>query len=320
MALSESLRRASVAVVEYLGGAIGALTLLSLLGPVWWPLDLAANFRPQYLVLLTLFTVVAAALRKVDVAIALGVMAAINLWFVAPYLWGTVPEAAASAPRVEVMSFNGGISNPARDDVMEYIGDEDPDVVFLFESSFEWEDSARAADLPHRLVAVVPADRLSGITVMVRPDLAPEVIDVPFDAGDAVAVAVGSGSDRLTIIGFHPPSPTTGDRARERDDLLSAAGDWVAGRAEPVLVVGDLNATPFSTAHRALRRAGDLVDSLRGRGLQPTWPVGWGPLMIPIDHALHTEELAVVERRTGPAYESAHRPLFVTITAREARG
>jgi endonuclease/exonuclease/phosphatase (EEP) superfamily protein YafD len=80
-----------------------------------------------------------------------------------------------------------------------------------------------------------------------------------------------------------------------------------------VVVVGDLNATPWSHAYGVLRLGGGLVDTLRGRGLQPTWPEGWGFLMIPIDHVLHTRGLGSADRRTGPAFGSTHRPVLVRI-------
>jgi endonuclease/exonuclease/phosphatase (EEP) superfamily protein YafD len=37
--------------------------------------------------------------------------------------------------------------------------------------------------------------------------------------------------------------------------------------------------------------------------------------MIPIDHALFSGGLVLVERRTGPPFGSAHRPLLVTVAA-----
>ncbi|HSG77998.1 MAG TPA: endonuclease/exonuclease/phosphatase family protein, partial [Acidimicrobiia bacterium] len=177
---------------------------------------------------------------------------------------------------------------------------------------FEWEDAATAADLGLSFVSVVPRDRLAGVTVLARPDLAARIVDIPFDPSEAAAVEIVHDGDLVTVLGLHPPSPTDGRRADRRDALLEAAGDWVAVRSTPVLVVGDLNATPWSAGFRVLERRGSLVDSLRGRGFQPSWPDGFGPLMIPIDHALHTSDLAIAERRTGPANGSAHRPLVVT--------
>ncbi|MCJ7726089.1 MAG: endonuclease/exonuclease/phosphatase family protein, partial [Acidimicrobiia bacterium] len=142
----------------------------------------------------------------------------------------------------------------------------------------------------------------------------PRPMTVPFaDPGEAAAVEVTLGGDRIVVLVLHPPSPTSGERAARRNGILSAAGDWVAGIDAPVVVVGDFNTTPWSPAFRSLQVRGGLADTARGGGFQPSWPSGWGPAMIPIDHALHTGGVVVVERRTGPSFGSAHRPLMVTV-------
>jgi endonuclease/exonuclease/phosphatase (EEP) superfamily protein YafD len=210
------------------------------------------------------------------------------------------------------MTFNVGISNPNRAEVAAFISEEDPDVVFIFESSFEWEDAIRDAGLPLQIVAVVPRGRLAGVTVLARPELRPEHVDVDL-RGEVAAIGVDLGDERIEVLGIHPLSPTTGERAEGRDALIARATDWVATRPGEVVVVGDLNATPWSHAYSALRVRGRLVDTLRGRGFQPTWPEGWGVLMVPIDHVLHTPGLGSADRRTGPAFGSAHRPVLVEI-------
>jgi endonuclease/exonuclease/phosphatase (EEP) superfamily protein YafD len=55
------------------------------------------------------------------------------------------------------------------------------------------------------------------------------------------------------------------------------------------------------------------VNSLDGFGLQPTWPAGQPWFAIPIDHLLHSDQLTTVERSTGPANGSDHRPIEVTL-------
>jgi len=313
-----SVRRLAGDLVVLAGGSIAAATVLGLLGSAWWPFDLAANFRVQYLVVLPVLAAGAVLFgRRAAAAVMMGA-AVINLSLVAPYLWGRPHTAPAAGDPVEVVSFNVGISNSERGRVMQWLAAEDPDLVFLFESSFEWEDAARFAGLPYRMVAVVPPGRLSGVTILVRDELSPVLLEIPFDVREAAAVRIEADGSPLTVLGVHPLSPTTGARSAGRNEVLRQAGEWIATVEEPLLLVGDLNATPWSSAHRALRREGRLFDSLAGRGLQPTWPDGWGPLMIPIDHALHSGGVVVLERRTGPATGSAHRPLIVTVAAAEA--
>lgn len=304
-----STLRAGAALVVSLGSVA---TAAGFVGRWWWPLDLIANFRPQ----LALVTLVALGLAVVSLdrrwsAIA-GIAVLVNVAAVGPFLVGSPPGVVDGSPTVEILSFNVGVSNPQRGAVVSYIEQEGPDLVFLFESSVEWEAELRAANLDLAIVSIVPKTRLAGVTVLARPDLLPRSIDTGL-VGEAAAVSITLGSQEVDVLGVHPLSPTTARRASQRDELLEAAGRWVRERPSEVIVVGDLNASPWSHAFRRLRKSAGLVDSLRGRGLQPTWPAGWGPLMITIDHALHTAGLAVESRRTGPNLDSSHRPLIVTL-------
>jgi endonuclease/exonuclease/phosphatase (EEP) superfamily protein YafD len=292
---------------------VAAVSIGGFFGSVHWLLDLAANFRPQQAVALMALGAIAL-LGNRGVASVLLLTAGVNAALVAPYLvWGH--DGLEGEARIEVLSFNVGISNPNRGDVAEFIAIEDPDVVFIFESSFEWEDAIRAADLPLQIGAVVPRGRIAGVTVLARPELLPGAVEVSI-GGEAAAVSLDLGGERVDFIGVHPPSPTTADRSERRDAILAAAAEWVTSRPGEVVLVGDLNATPWSHAFRNLRRNGGLTDTMRGAGLQPTWPDGWGWLAIPIDHILHTSGLAAADRRTGPAFGSAHRPVLVTIGTR----
>ncbi len=117
----------------------------------------------------------------------------------------------------------------------------------------------------------------------------------------------------LEVLGTHPLSPTNGSRAARRDAQLEAVAAWSADRPGPLVVVGDLNTTPWSAVFRHLESAGNLVNSQRGFGLQASWPVGWAPLMIPLDHLLHTADLTTLRRQLGPALGSDHYALRVTL-------
>ena len=308
---------ASTALLGLTGGVglglVGA-TLGALLGEWWWPLDLLTSFHPQYAVALAAVALMHLALRSPASGGWFLAFALINSSIVAPYVVGGGGGTATGDARLSILSFNVGVSNPMRRDIARYVAEEQPDLLFVIESSFEWEDALAAAGPPMAAIAIVPRGMVSGITVMADPDLLPRPVEVPFaDPDEGAAVEVALGTERIVVLALHPPSPTSGDRAARRDGILSAAGDWVATLDRPVVVVGDFNATPWSSAFRALQVRGGLADTARGRGLQPSWPSGWGPAMIPIDNALHTGGLVAVDRETGPSFGSAHRPLTVTV-------
>jgi endonuclease/exonuclease/phosphatase (EEP) superfamily protein YafD len=289
--------------------ALVAPLAVGLLGDLYWGFDLLANFRPHVGVVLLVIGAVWwwAEREAASVLLFAGIVGVSSL---APAFIGSSPAPADET--IEIMTFNVGISNPNRAEVAEFIDAEEPDLVFLFESSFEWEEAMERAGLDLRPVSTVPRTRLAGVTVLASLAIDPVALEVDI-RGEAAAVTVTIDGVRVDVVGIHPPSPISRDRAARRDRMMTATGNWVAARDNPVVVVGDFNATPWSSAHRTLRWRGLLVDSLHGAGSQPTWPDGWGPLSIPIDHVLHTRDLGSEDRRIGPSFGSAHRPVLVSI-------
>ncbi len=61
-----------------------------------------------------------------------------------------------------------------------------------------------------------------------------------------------------------------------------------------------------------------LLDSRRGFGVQRSWPTSMkvsilGTMRIPIDHALVSRDVKVLDRRVGPFIGSDHFPIMVDI-------
>jgi endonuclease/exonuclease/phosphatase (EEP) superfamily protein YafD len=120
------------------------------------------------------------------------------------------------------------------------------------------------------------------------------------------ATLLHDGHDVL-VVATHPVAPMTRDDSRNAIAQLAAIGRFVADQRTPALVVGDLNAAPWSRAIQALKR-GVPVDF---RTPEPAWKPTWmanSPLMLPLDHALCTPPLVIEQRTIGPNLGSDHRP------------
>jgi len=284
---------------------------LGFLGRVWWLFDLLANYR--LLVGVALLGLGLFALM-LDWGVALAALFAglVGVASVLPLYLGTHPVPATGAETIEIVSFNVSVSNPNRHDIVEYLAEENPDLVFLFESNYEWEADIRRAELPLVFLNVVPRHRVSGVTVLASSDLEPGAIRAEFWR-EAAAVRLTLDGRTIEVLGLHPPSPRTHFQSDLRDQILRDAGEWVAGRSGPVVLVGDLNASPWSAVYRRLRWQTGLVDSMFGAGLQTSWPENGGLFSIPIDHVLHSPDLGSADRRTGPFFGSAHRPVIVSV-------
>lgn len=120
---------------------------------------------------------------------------------------------------------------------------------------------------------------------------------------------------KIRILMVHLPGPWS--QADDMNYRLHYQGivKWVNEQDDPVIVMGNFNATPWAAHFSDLLRKTGLLNSEIGFGIQPTWPASGGfPLgEIPVDHCLHSDQLATVERGLGPTNGADHRPLIVKL-------
>ena len=94
----------------------------------------------------------------------------------------------------------------------------------------------------------------------------------------------------------------------------------LAGPEEPpasVLILGDLNATPWCPPLRRFLAASGLRPAASDQGLLGTsWPVPIPFLRIPLDHALLSPDLVCVSYRIGPDIGSDHFPFILEVRPR----
>lgn len=185
-----------------------------------------------------------------------------------------------------------------------------PDVFVIFEPPLDWlirlERGVPGYEI--RFAGRVPVVLLT--RVVVTDVGTPSVRGVP-DAGIEFDVALGGQAVRVFAV--HTLSPTTPARRQTRNDELDAVARWAHDHRGLEVVLGDLNAVPWSRAIDGVRDAADLRSSSDGAGWQPTWPALAGPLGIPIDQLLYSDGLTVTGREVGPSFGSAHRALWVTL-------
>lgn len=116
----------------------------------------------------------------------------------------------------------------------------------------------------------------------------------------------------VMLAAVHPMPPLGAQELRERDALLSALA--AALNSGPALIVGDLNATPWSAGHGKLADAGWL----RATGLRGTWGPALGVAGLPLDQVLasaHWTRAAGVESGAWLP-DTDHRAVLVELRLR----
>jgi endonuclease/exonuclease/phosphatase (EEP) superfamily protein YafD len=292
------------------------LTIAGFLGATWWVFDLAANLRVQLALLLVPLAVVLAATGARWVAATAALAAIVNAALVVPFLLTSSPAPGTSGGEtLQVTFLNVKVAGADVSELIDYLRERDDDLVILAAATLDSIEAMEASGLGLHVVMGGHLVPLLELVVLARvPDTEVRVRQRTDDARSMVVEVLPELDGRaIRVLGTHAISPLTPGRARERDEQLAWLSDEIADIDDPVLVMGDLNATPWSSHFHDLLDTAGLIDSQRVHGLQPSWPAALGPLGLPIDHALHSPGLTVLERDLGPSFGSDHRAVHVRL-------
>lgn len=294
-------------------GVVATLaTILGFFGNTWWLFDYAANFRAHLAVVLVLVALSYALLFSKAMGLFFLGMAAVNGLMILP-LYSDSPATAVGEDRMTIVSFNVGQRASIRDATFRWIDTVEPDVVVLVDSTEQWTEATEMA-APYVVQSELPIDRSYGITVLAKEGLETELIRASQIRDTVVRIEAEIGDQPVVIYAAQSRPGSNETDAGYRDEYLAEISRMVQAETEPTIVVGDLEASPWSHAFRDLESNGDLENSMSGFGVQTTWPADrWAFFRIPFDHLLHTDELTTVDRYLGPTFGVEHRPLVVEV-------
>jgi len=295
--------------------AFAALSGLSLGGRLNWLFDNLTAFVPQFAALAALFAIIFGFLKAPRWALTSLVLAVVH----GARLWQPSSDATGHpGPTVKLVSANVKTSNQDYESFLRFIEQESPDLLAVIEIDDGWEKALETLsdEYPHRVVE--PRIDNFGIAMLSRLPLSDARIEYFGDAGVPTIVASLSvdDGDPITVVATHPLPPVRSAVAAERNRQLAAVAQFAARQTGEVVVIGDLNVSPWSPYFALLLRESNLHDSRRGFALQPTWPTYCPPCMTPIDHVLTSGRLTVPHRQTGPSVGSDHLPIVATIGRR----
>lgn len=121
---------------------------------------------------------------------------------------------------------------------------------------------------------------------------------------------------QVNVWGIHPSTLRSKSELAARNYYLTTLADLVPKDGEPIVMLGDFNATRWDPYFANLARRADLheepflVPPPTRMGIRSGLPqVG-----SPIDHILTNRGNVLADCHTGPAMESDHRPLICSLT------
>jgi endonuclease/exonuclease/phosphatase (EEP) superfamily protein YafD len=310
------LKRVAARIPVLLLGIAFLGTAASPLG-IWSShLERMSHFRFGWIVLLILLAAFFLKRdRRLFTTIA-GVLLAGSVLTILPY-WIPPAQPAPQDAGLKFIAWNLLWENPRKDEALPWLLDQRADVLVLTECTDDWRARLQklTIEYPHRITS--GRDGAEGMWVLSRHPL-----DAPDPAGLAankpwISTVMHAPQGPVRVLGMHPRTPRSGQRFDERNEQYRVAAAVSAASDMPVVLLGDLNCTPFSPWFGCLLREGGLKDSGKGFGLPATWRSNG--IGLPIDHILVSPSWQVLERRVHPdRMGSDHHPVIAVLAP--ARG
>lgn len=311
-------------------------TLTGFWGRAHWFIDLTSHFRLQYLAVQLAAVFWFAwrsrhSLRRLPKRklFAVALCAGLNFSVILPYY--TEPPLSLHrnqriVGRLRLMHMNVLRLNHNVDAVMDAVADKEPDVATFQEVDEQfWYSQLREAGLfkeypysvfdPASENMIISRWPLDGVRVIPVPE--GDISRIVGRAQGAIFTArlqvqQGPGAT-VHLITTHPPVPLSPHFAASYEIYIQKLAELRHMMTGPVVLVGDLNTTPWSAFWRRLLAATGLRDARMGYGIRPTWPAYFPLLFIPIDHVLVSEDFIVLDQSTGPYIGSDHLPLTIEL-------
>ena len=290
-----------------------AATWIGLLGDVWWFFDLFSHFRLQYIAICLVAVPWFLSRRSLSGAAASAAGLFVNGGLLLGLFGSSPSRPAAPDFQLRVVSINVHTSNRSAGEVIKFVRHADADLVFLMEVDEWWANELAPLKqmYPHSLIesrednfGVAFFSRVEGIRSRIKYFGS---VGVP-----SVVAELRQNGKGIRFIGTHPLPPTGAGNSALRDEQLAEVCKFAGNSDVPVLLAGDLNATPWSAGMRLLVRDGSFQMPVASTVWSPTWMSNW-PVAVSIDHALATPPLVVLRREVGPDVGSDHRPVTVDV-------
>jgi endonuclease/exonuclease/phosphatase (EEP) superfamily protein YafD len=281
--------------------------------------ELASHFKLQYLLAALVCAALCLIFRSWYWAAGALLVAALNAAVILPFYFDrpAPPSSPASGARLKLVHVNVNYKNSRYDRLLDFAAREQPDVLVVQEATEAWVKGLQplAARLPFALG--LPRDKGAGLLLLSRFPFERAELKLPEgDVRPGLLVNIDAAETPVWLLSVHPHTPLKQKEFEARNAVLASAALSLQNLPAPKIFVGDLNTTLWSPHFQSFVAQTGLVNVRKGFGVLPSWPtfLPFGKLlMIPIDHCLVSDDIRVVQARTGADIGSDHLPLVVEL-------
>jgi len=305
-----------ISIFEFCAIALLLVIMASMLSSLHYFAELLSHFQFQYFWIAILLFVVFALLRRKKACVISFISLLLAASQVMPlyFDWAEPHTKTGSKKAIKMMLSNVYSGNRNHNKLIEFVKDEQPDILVLQEVNKRWVDKLTVLFelYPYRLIE--PRSDNFGIAVFSKIDTVKQELVYLGGVKLPSIESTFSVNDKIfSLITTHPVPPISQDYYQFRNTQLATVAKRMSKIDTAKVLIGDLNITTWSSDYQLLELNTGLRNARHGFGVLPTWPVNLSPLMIPIDHILVSQEFSVKNLFTGPDVGSDHLPLVVEV-------
>ena len=280
-----------------------------------WQLDYLHQYQLQFMYAGCALGVLAILMRnRVGMRMA-GLTIAIAIMGMTPAIGGAINTAKAiPSDPIKVISFNVLSTNDDQPMIEAWLRAQNAPIVALIEANYRWADTAK------RLLDIYPHQHMLddlgnyGIILLSQYPLSNieqlKARQHTFSSISADVEVPGKGS--LRILAVHVPPPLNENYMAVRDYEIANLITPINQAGKPVLLMGDLNAVPWTRSVQVLADA----TRLNGMEIHPSWPASANLLGLPIDYILGANGALITNHQSGPRLSSDHLPKIAELSVR----
>lgn len=292
-----------------------ALTIAGFFGNIFWWLGIWESFRYHYFVSGIIFALIYLCAVRWKMVLASFTIVIINFLIIYPQ---EPTHALASGlnsdeKQVKIVTFNLQESNGDYKAVRDFLRFENADLVILVEATPRWKRELASLSNEYPYSFIQEHGSYFGLALLSKKSWS-SIEYIPPKGANGVPILKSRfkiNGQFFTLIGTKTFPPTSLGWAARRNNQLSILKQTIEEISGPVILAGDLNATPWSAAIKSFRQGS--IKQWREGPITPSWPSLLGPLGIQIDHIMVNAPLRILSQSSGPYIGSDHLPLIANV-------
>jgi endonuclease/exonuclease/phosphatase (EEP) superfamily protein YafD len=212
---------------------------------------------------------------------------------------------------VTIASANVELTNTNVEPLAKWLRHEKVDIAILLEVSPAYAKGLKTLSNDYPYQHVQPQSNPFGLAIISRYPLGTAKISTDKISIPNLTTTAQLPQGNISVTAFHPMPPLSAAYHDLRNQTLQTLAASLKQLDTPAIIVGDFNATPWSSAFSDLKHLGWR----RATPLTPSWPIiGRGVVGIPIDHVLASSHWTLIRHDIGPNLGSDHLPVLVQLS------